>query len=99
MTHKLERATEIVSEVFYSRLFARLGEVSELASEARTIARQLDRIRFYQDAEFALKRVLVSSFGGALPLDDQNVATAARDLVNRLCCEGHLAAPLCGERE
>jgi hypothetical protein len=60
----------------------------ELEPQARSIARQLDRIHSSRDAELTLRRAMTSSFGDATAFPEQELVLAGRLLWLRLRAEG-----------
>jgi len=87
MTNQLEAASRVVSDVLTTTLSAPWTRDGELEPQARSIARQLERIHSSRDAELTLRRVLTSSFGDAA-LPEQEIVLAGRLLWIRLRAEG-----------
>jgi hypothetical protein len=91
VTNQLEAAGRVVSDVLSTTLRASWTRDGELVPQARSIARQLERIRSSQDAESTLRRVLASSFGDAA-FPEQELVLAGRLLWLRLRAEGLVRA-------
>jgi len=87
MTNQLEAASRVVSDVLTTTLSALWTRDAELEPQARSIARQLDRIHSSRDAELTLRRVLTSSLGDAA-LPEEELVLAGRLLWLRLRAEG-----------
>jgi hypothetical protein len=87
MTNQLETASRVVSDVLTTTISAPWTRDSELEPQARSIARQLQRIHSSRDAELTLRRALVSSFGGDT-LPEHELVLAGRLLWLRLRAEG-----------
>jgi hypothetical protein len=94
MSDAVEIATSIVKDVLRATLAAGWAKGDELESEARVVARQLARIRSHRDASAAIQRVLASSFGSSVGVDERELDLAGRLLVLRLRGAGLLAAPV-----
>src|SRR6478735_9681445 len=87
MTNQLEATSRVVADVLTTTLSAPWTRDGELEPQAKSIARQLDRIHSSRDAEFTLRRVLASSFGDEV-LPEQELVLAGRLLWLRLRAEG-----------
>lgn len=88
MRNQLDATSRIVLDVLTTVIDARWTRGGELEAEARSVARQVERIRSHRDVELAIRRTLSSSFGSAAPFTDSEVALAGQLLWLRLCAEG-----------
>ncbi|HEX2671288.1 MAG TPA: hypothetical protein VHM25_10480 [Polyangiaceae bacterium] len=94
MTNEPDVTSKIVEEVLSATLTLPWAKNGELDSEARAIARQLSRIRSHRDAAAAIQRVVSSSFGDSVWLNERELEWAGRLLVLRLREAGLVAAPI-----
>jgi hypothetical protein len=88
MKIQLDATSRIVLDVLTTAFGARWTGGGELEPEARSVARQVERIGSHRDAELALRRTLASSFGNPAPFSDSEIALAGRLLWLRLRAEG-----------
>ena len=88
MTDQVEIVSRIVLDVFTTAIGARWTRDGELEPQARSIARQVDRIHSVRDAELAIRRTLDSSLGNPAPFADSEISLAGRLLWLRLRAEG-----------
>lgn len=87
MTDQLETVSRIVLDVFTTAIGARWTRDGELEPQARSIARQVDRIHSTRDAELTIRRALDSSLGPT-PFPDSEISLAGRLLWLRLRAAG-----------
>jgi hypothetical protein len=87
MTSQLEVGSRIVADVLATALSASWTRDGELQPQARSIARQLDRIHSSRDAELMVRRTMTASFGDAV-FPEHELVLAGRLLWLRLRAEG-----------
>jgi len=88
MKNQLDTTSRIVLDVLTTAIGARWTRDGELEPEARSVARQVERICSHRDAELAIRRILDSSFDDPAPFSDSEIALAGRLLWLRLRAEG-----------